>query len=274
MQFLKILFILLFISCSDSENKQPEKKPSETASLKVMSYNIHIANPPSMEEGFVDIEAIADVINKESPDLVALQEVDRFTERSGKDLDQAKEIAGQTGMNFYFIKALNRSGGDYGIAILSKFPILKSDKRSLPGAPGTESELRAVGMVEVQLETGEKIIFAVTHLDHLTDASRRMQAIEMISFLKDYEDTPLILGGDLNMSPSNEVWNTLNTAFKRGCKVCPGTFPANNTNTTIDYLLLNNRADSFFEIKDYSSVQENYASDHLPIVMELEYKIK
>lgn len=272
MKYFGILFFLLSFSCSkDSENTEAPK-PVETDVLKVMSYNIHIANPPSMGAGYVDIAAIAAVINEEKPDLVALQEVDRFTERSGKELDQAKEIANLTGMNFYFAKALNRSGGDYGVAILSKFPIINSSQRSLPGAPGTEAELRTVGLVEVQLENGQNIAFATTHFDHLTDNSRRVQAIELINFLKEYEDVPVIIGGDFNMSPSNEIWNTLNTAFIRGCNVCPGTFPATNASTTIDYLLLNKTADSYFKIKEYSTVQENYASDHLPVVMELEYE--
>src|SRR5690606_6371938 len=112
--------------------------------LKVMTYNIHIANPPSRGPGFVDINAIANVIKKEKPDLVALQEVDRFTERSGKDLDQAKAIAEQTGMHYFFAKALNRSGGEYGVAILSQEPILSSQLHSLPGADGMEAELRTI----------------------------------------------------------------------------------------------------------------------------------
>ena len=275
MKFLSLLLTVFILACSSdspSENVVDEQKPKAT--LKVMTYNIHIANPPSKAPGFVDINAIANVINTEKPDLVALQEVDRFTDRSGKDLDQAKAIADQTGMHYYFAKAINRSGGDYGVAILSKYPLLSTKQQSLPGADGMEAELRTIGIVEVTLATGEKIIFGSTHIDHLSDDSRRVQAREIIAFLKPYSDIPIILGGDFNMTPDNEIWNTFNTIFKRGCTTCPGTFPAVNAKTTIDYLLLNKVADDKFTIKSYSTVQENYASDHLPLVMELEYTTK
>lgn len=275
MKILSLLMSVIILACSSdnsSENTGEEQKPKAT--LKVMTYNIHIANPPSKGAGFVDINAIANVINNEKPDMVALQEVDRFTERSGKELDQAKAIADQTGMHYYFAKALNRSGGDYGVAILSKFPLLGTKQQSLPGADGMEAELRTIGIVEVTLSTGEKVIFGSTHIDHKSDDSRRIQAREIISFLKPYGDIPIILGGDFNMTPENEIWNTFNTTFIRGCTTCPGTFPAVNAKTTIDYLLLNKVAADKFKIKRYYTVQENYASDHLPLVMELEYSTK
>lgn len=275
MKFISLLLTVFFISCSSdntAENIDNGGTPKET--LKVMTYNIHIANPPSRGPGFVDINAIANVIKKEKPDLVALQEVDRFTERSGKELDQAKALAEQTGMHYFFAKALNRSGGEYGVAILSKQPILSSQLHSLPGADGMEAELRTIGIVEITLVTGEKVIFGSTHLDHLSDNSRRVQVREIISFLQPYNETPIILGGDFNMPPNNEIWNTLNTTFDRGCSTCPGTFPATNAKTTIDYLLLNKKASAQFTVKEYYTIQENYASDHLPVVMILEYTKK
>ena len=271
MKFISLLLTVFILACSSDHSPENVEEQKSKATLKVMSYNIHIANPPSKGPGFVDIAAIANVIKKEKPDLVALQEVDRFTERSGKDLDQAKAIAEQTGMHYYFAKALNRSGGDYGVAILSKYPLLSTKQQSLPGADGMEAELRTIGIVEVTLSTGEKIVFGSTHIDHKSDDSRRIQARDIIAFLKSYSDTPIILGGDFNMTPDNEIWNTFNTTFKRGCTICPGTFPAVNANTTIDYFLLNKVAADKFTIKEYYTVQENYASDHLPLVMELEY---
>src|SRR5690554_4929360 len=60
--------------------------------LKVLSYNIHVGNPPG-KPGVTDLKGIAKVINDSDADLVALQEVDVFTNRSGKNLDQATELA-------------------------------------------------------------------------------------------------------------------------------------------------------------------------------------
>lgn len=188
-KYYLVLMVMLSFSCSSNDEKKGEEVPQkpETDILKVMTYNIHIANPPSKDDKFVDIAAIANAINSESPDLVALQEVDRFTDRSGKDLDQAKELAELTGMHHYFAKALNRSNGEYGVAILSKFPIKISSKHSLPGAAGGEAELRVIGLIEVELEGKKKLYFGSTHFDHLNDKNRLEQAKELISFLAPYQ---------------------------------------------------------------------------------------
>ena len=51
--------------------------------LKVMTYNIHVG--VGMDKK-LDLQRIADVISKEQPDLVGLQEVDRGVKRTeGKD---------------------------------------------------------------------------------------------------------------------------------------------------------------------------------------------
>ena len=34
-----------------------------------------------------------------------------------------KILADKTGMNYFFGKAIDHDGGDYGVAILSKFPV-------------------------------------------------------------------------------------------------------------------------------------------------------
>lgn len=272
-KIVSVLFLgfvmILALACSKNE---PEEKPEPAKSvLKVMSYNIHIANPPSKGDGFVDIDAIANAIKKEQPDLVALQEVDKYTTRSGTGLDQAKEIAALTGMKFFFAKAINRSGGEYGVAILSKFSIENSNVFSLPVTGSTGAELRALGLIEISLPNGKKIVFASTHLDHLSDENRELQVREVIKALMPYQDRPVILGGDFNMPPQNAIWNIVKEQFVLGCKSCPGTFPATSPTTTIDYLLLNKNASAYFTIKDYYAVPERYASDHVPIVMKLEY---
>ena len=123
--------------------------------LKVMTYNIHHCNPPSLPEGQIDVPAIAKVINEAQADLVALQEVDVNTERSGKGKNQARELAKLTGMHFYFAKAIDHQGGDYGVAVLSKFPLLDSLHLPLPLPEGVKGEPRTVAAVKVR-PPGEK----------------------------------------------------------------------------------------------------------------------
>lgn len=277
------LVILLFtLACNSSDSgieqgkntgTEQEEPKEQTEVLTLMSYNIHIANPPSKGDGFVDIDAIAAVINAENPDVVLLQEVDRFTDRSGKTLDQALALGAKTNMNYYFAKALNRSNGEYGVAILTKKEHKLAVKHSLPGAEGTKSELRTIGLVEVELASGQSMYVASTHIDHLEDRSKQLQLREMMNFLTPYNSKPIILGADLNMPPSHALWNSLSTMFQAGCiGTCPLTAPAKKPRTTIDYVMMNEKARETFDVMDYYTVKDDYASDHFPVVMKIAVK--
>ena len=92
----------------------------DAPTITVMTYNIHHCNPPS-KPGLIDVEAIAAVIRRESPDFVALQEVDVHTVRSGEGLHQARKLAKLTHMHFHFAKApsMISMGGEPGTALKS-----------------------------------------------------------------------------------------------------------------------------------------------------------
>jgi endonuclease/exonuclease/phosphatase family metal-dependent hydrolase len=93
--------------------------------LRVMTYNIHVG--VGMDKK-LDLQRIADVINGQHPDLVGLQEVDRGVKRTeGKD--EIAELAKLTSMNYTFAHNLDYQGGQYGVAILSRFPIGAIDHR-------------------------------------------------------------------------------------------------------------------------------------------------
>ncbi|MGG5507783.1 MULTISPECIES: endonuclease/exonuclease/phosphatase family protein [unclassified Myroides] len=275
--------ILMFtLACNSSDNgivkekdKEQEHQDDQTGqkdTLTLMSYNIHIANPPSKGDGFVDLDAIAAIIREENPDVVLLQEVDRFTDRSGKTSDQALVLGEKTNMNYYFAKALNRSNGEYGVAVLTKKEQKLAVKHSLPGAEGTKSELRTIGLVEIELAPEKSIYVASTHIDHLEDRSKQVQLREMMNFLTPYNAKPIIIGADLNMPPTHQLWNSLSTMFQMGCiGTCPLTAPASKPRTTIDYLMMNEKAQEQFKVIDYYTVKDDYASDHFPVVMKVEY---
>ena len=125
-QFAVSILLLLFLVSSCKAN-QPMK------SLKVMSYNIHIATPGSISDfNITDLQAVADVIIREKPDVVVLQEVDKYTVRSNKDSHQAKDLGEMTGMYYHFAGASYKSEGEQGQAILSKYPIKDAKSYKLP----------------------------------------------------------------------------------------------------------------------------------------------
>jgi endonuclease/exonuclease/phosphatase family metal-dependent hydrolase len=241
-------------------------------SLRILSYNMRIAHPPSKGWSEVDLPAIAQVINKANPDFVALQEVDAFTERSGKKIHQAHELAKMTGMYHFFAKGIDRSAGDYGVAILSRFPLTETKGYRLPVRDSIKNEIRALAVVKAQLSNEETIVFCSAHFDHLANEDRLLQAETMNAILDKYSANPVIIGADLNMEPDNPVMKVIQKLFSLGIDDHPLTFPSVDPKRTIDYILLNKIAKDKFDVVKYNTLKEDYASDHLPLEVVLKIK--
>jgi endonuclease/exonuclease/phosphatase family metal-dependent hydrolase len=222
----------------------------EPESLRIMTYNIrHGAES--------DLEAIADVIRLEEPDLVGLQEVDVDADRSG-NVDQASRLSQLTGMASVFRSALTfGSGGYYGLALLSRFPILSASKVELT-SPG---EQRILLTAEI-LTDHTTLNIAVTHLG--LGAERIDQASEIVAVLTGLEY--VILMGDMNAVPSAPEMQTLVAAFAdvwlQGGVGDGYTIPVNVPTRRIDYILLGPEWPSATE----AHVPSTTASDHLPVV--------
>lgn len=259
-------FFIAILVCLCIQPAFSQPTGSSGGTLTVMTYNIHHCNPPSLPEGQIDVPAIAKVINDARPDLVALQEVDVNTERSGKGKNQAMELAQLTGMHFYFAKAIDHQGGDYGVAVLSKFPVLDSLHLPLPLPAEVKGEPRTVAAVKVRTPGGKEIWFASTHLD-LKEETRLFQSDIIIKRLGSLK-APVILAGDFNAVPASPVIARLDKTFTRTCiDDCLPTSPHINPRRTIDFIMFS-RSGRIRATKT-SVPNETYASDHLPVVAEL-----
>lgn len=227
--------------------------------LRIMSYNIHHANPPSKEK-LIDLDAIAKVIIDANVDVVALQEVDVNTVRSGQ-ADEAKLLAEKTGMHYRFFKAIDHDGGDYGLAILSKFPLKKVKLEKLPQQVVAEKRILAYATIKIN---GQKFIFANTHLDASKAHENRNAQMQHIMQLFSKTKTPVIFCGDFNSVAGSDAINELDKHFTRTCvNDCPGTVPVVNPKRTIDFIATKNIT---WPLVSYNVILETYASDHRPIV--------
>ena len=112
--------------------------------VRILTYNIHHAEGI---DGKLDLPRIARVIESVNPDVVALQEVDRETERTGK-VNQAAELGRLTGMEAVFGQAMDYQGGGYGLAVLSRWPIIQDETYPLE-APGAR-EPRVLLLTRIQ----------------------------------------------------------------------------------------------------------------------------
>ncbi|TWV99325.1 endonuclease [Chitinophaga pinensis] len=234
-----------------------------------MTYNIHHANPPSRPD-VIDLDAIARVINAQQPDLVALQEVDVHTGRSGRDVHEAALLAAKTGMHAFFAKAIPYDGGEYGIAVLSRYPVKEGQAYALPSIPGVKAEPRALCTVTVTLPGGKQVMMASTHLDVTRNDSIRILQTKEIIRIAGKAGMPVILAGDMNAKEGSRAINILDSTFTRTCRSCPFTIPVETPTRAIDFIMYSPSA--AFQVAQHRVIDERYASDHLPVMATLIFK--
>lgn len=262
----------MMASCSKKTDNPPQPEPVVPGdfipgNLRAMTYNIHHCNPPS-KGNEIDLNAVANVIIQQNPDVVALQEVDDHTSRSGA-FNQAEEIAKKLGMNYYFGKAINYGGGAYGVAILSKFPLSEMKVNPLPSEPGSDAEARVLATAKVTFPDGKVILFGSTHLDAQSSSVNRELQVREINRIASTESLPFIIAGDFNDSPGSTVIQLLDQKFKRTCNQCDPTIPATKPTKAIDFIAFA-PADGF-TVTSHRVIPESYPSDHLPVVATLKY---
>jgi endonuclease/exonuclease/phosphatase family metal-dependent hydrolase len=83
--------------------------------LRVATWNIRAARSASLEEIAAELEAM-------QADIVALQEVDVRVRRTGFR-DQPVVLAAALGFHHVFAATIGWDGGDYGLAVLSRWPL-------------------------------------------------------------------------------------------------------------------------------------------------------
>ena len=258
---LRTAWVLCLVSGYSLAKAQQSGKPLK---LRVMTYNIHHANPPSKAaDSVIDLKAVAAVINRVKPDLVALQEVDVHNTRAGVDVNEAEELGRLTGMHYYFTRAMYYRGGEYGDAVLSRFPITDTTGVRLPIVEGTREEIRSLCMITVSLPGHRELTFASTHLG-LSAQTRVMQARRLADIITKIEG-PVILCGDLNAHPDSDPIRILDSVLQRSCtKGCALTIPTEHPRAKIDYIMF--RPKDRFKVLGQKTIRETYASDHLPVV--------
>ena len=246
---------------------------SKSSALRVLSYNIHHGRGVDNK---LSLERIAAVIRQADADVVALQEVDQGCGRSDRKL-QVQELEKLTGYYGVFGKAIDFDGGEYGQAVLSRWPIKQSTVHRLPNEQqpnGSMREQRIVLEAIVPSEAGT-IRFLGTHLDHSKEDLREQQAtavdrlLDAVSFA-DTKSIATVLAGDFNDVPKSRTLG----CFEKRWQVEPrienrnlATYPSESPRTRIDYVAVDQAGRLVLD--SLKVVSEPLASDHRPVVGEL-----
>ncbi len=228
--------------------------------LKVVTYNIHHGEGT---DGRLDLPRIAELIRREDPDLVALQELDVKTTRAG-GADQLAELAKATGLHGAFGKAIDHAGGDYGVGILSRWPLTIVENRALPSSPHREARTALVARVETPFGA---VRMVSTHLDHKSTEDRSRQAAELVSLAG---PEPTILAGDLNdLASSSALAPVVHAFLDAGKGSDTPTYPSDKPSQRIDYILAHPKES--WKVVEFRVLDESVASDHRPVVAVLAY---
>lgn len=254
---LLFLFAVLALACGTPPDNPGVEAPVDT--LRIAVYNIH--HGAGMDE-VIDLERIAALISEQNPDLVALQEIDRVVERTN-GVDQAAELGRLTGLTPTFGAFMEYQGGEYGMAVLSKWPVVSSTNHRLPDGDEPRSGLE----IRVQSpRTGRQLRFVGLHL-YRTEEERLAQANAIISATEE-SDVPVILAGDFNSEPGTAVmarFAALFTILDKGDDNF--TFPSWGAEREIDYVLV--RPQDPIEVSQHVVLDEPVASDHRPLFAEI-----
>jgi endonuclease/exonuclease/phosphatase family metal-dependent hydrolase len=257
------------VGCAGLRGAAPEREVGVT---RVLVYNIHAGKDAA---GADNLGGVAELVRRTGADLVLLQEVDRGTRRSGR-VDQPAVLAERTGFHVAFGSALDYDEGRYGVAVLSRWPIVADTLIHLPVTPvqvraGGSHEPRGVLRVVVAAPAGRLAILN-THLDASGDDRwRRQEADSIVSLAAQVGRTEpaVIVGGDFNSTPESAVQGAVRAGGLRdGWAACTSgegfTYPADAPVKRIDYLFLTG------DVRCTAArVVETRVSDHRPLLVDL-----
>lgn len=167
----------------EEEEKAPEKPEG---AITVASFNIahgrEIDNYyPTLAQDIVDSGA----------EIVGIQEIDQMTERN-QSQNTLKVLSQKTGMEHTaFAPAIPFQGGEYGIGVLSKYPIESFEYHQLPKLSEAE-EQRVILHAKINID-GYILDFFVTHGQQSAISQQLEKANEYISQCETF-----IYAGDFN----------------------------------------------------------------------------
>jgi endonuclease/exonuclease/phosphatase family metal-dependent hydrolase len=258
--------------------------------IRVLTYNVHYFRKfDDFSNSALTKEFMLSTISGERPDVICLQEV--MTRKTG-EFDNIASLKKMTGMKYYyFVPNIDNSWEAQGLAIFSRFPILKSESIVFPntnrGNEAMSADVMAYGKrVRIYNVHFQSISFQPEDYKYLKEvkdiqtddvkSSRRIMGRLKRAFLLRSEQVelvkartlqceyPFIIAGDFNDTPGSYALNHMAKGLKNAFREKgsgPGiTYNGEFPNFQIDYIL----ASPDFNIESYRIVKKKL-SDHYAV---------
>lgn len=264
--------------------------------LHVMTYNIASGRYYKNDADITpdggaptDLSQCAGVIRRVSPDLCGINEINNYLpsyveahKLTGTEPDQACYLSRETGLSHHFFGRATgwTHRGDYGNAVISKYPILETEIIPIP-LPQYKDEARGYeprSISKVKLDIADGITLLQVHIG--LSVTEAQNAIVTLCDVIDKTDGPIILMGDFNIRPNNFLLDRIRQRLTEALPKGEGyihSFPSWTEDAQlpervkyypfckIDYIF----ASHHFKILD-CEVLKDRVSDHLPMTAVLE----
>jgi len=157
---------------------------------------------------------------------------------------------------------MDYQGGEYGLGILSKYPILRSHEIRLP----TGNEPRVALACKVQLPNQREVVVVNLHFDWVEDDKFRFMQAETLAKYLDTLTLPYLLIGDFNDQPNSRTLELLSRNSLSAVKPNNDrfTFPATKPVIEIDFIFA--APSSAWQLKFTRVFDGKMTSDHRPVI--------
>ncbi len=212
-----------------------------------------------------NLSRVSQLIQANKADVVALQEIDSVTVRSlGRN--QTKQLAKATGLKSVYAKAVSEKRGSYGLAILSRYPIIASQIVQLPlpedGAP------RILLCAYIEFPNEKTVRFCTAKLDPHSSQNRTAQAAIITALLKE-SIQPVVWAGDFHSHTDDPIVRQMARYWRyAGITSQQVIFP--DLASRFDYILT--RPNDELQELSYRVVPEKRTSDHYPVIASFRLK--
>jgi len=225
--------------------------------LTIVSYNIRHGRG---SDDKLDLSRTANVLRALRADVIALQEVDDRVQRSAS-VDEAATLGAALGMQHAFGSFMPYQGGRYGLAILSRFPIVASFEVRLP----VGNEPRVAIAAELALPGGRSVMAVGVHFDWVEDDGFRFAQAKVLREYLDMLTMPYIVLGDFNDEPGSR---TLALFLERAVEIpkpadARFTFSSTEPVKEIDFVFV--APAQAWRVGSARVIDERLASDHRPV---------